>query len=262
MSFLDDLFDLGKSALGFLTGNSTGSSLARTALLGLAINKLSESAIKDTERKSGVTTTTAPDTGVRIQVRPDVNNKIPVLYGTGFVPGIISDAEMSADRQTMYYVITISERTGTKLSDNQPSAYTFLDVYRNDQRIVFKTNDSCTVDYAIDRDGNVDTSLRDLVKIRVYGGNSLSPMTPQNYSATVTTTAYDAVPSWTSSHAMTNLIFAVVEVRYARDKNSNDLGNLVFHIRNTMTRPGDCIYDYMTNTRYGAGIPAAEIFDE
>jgi hypothetical protein len=32
-----------------------------------------------------------------------------------------------------------------------------------------------------------------------------------------------------------------------------------FKIQNSMTLPGDCIYDYMTNTRYGAGIDPAEI---
>jgi hypothetical protein len=26
-----------------------------------------------------------------------------------------------------------------------------------------------------------------------------------------------------------------------------------------MNKPGDVLYDYMTNERYGAGIPAAEI---
>jgi hypothetical protein len=26
-----------------------------------------------------------------------------------------------------------------------------------------------------------------------------------------------------------------------------------------MTLPGDCVFDYMTNTRYGAGIPKEEI---
>jgi hypothetical protein len=29
-----------------------------------------------------------------------------------------------------------------------------------------------------------------------------------------------------------------------------------------MTQPGDCLLDYMTNTRYGAGIAAQEIRSE
>ena len=32
-----------------------------------------------------------------------------------------------------------------------------------------------------------------------------------------------------------------------------------FHVTNSMTQPGDCIYDYMTNEMYGAGIDPAEI---
>jgi hypothetical protein len=58
---------------------------------------------------------------------------------------------------------------------------------------------------------------------------------------------------------MNDLIFAVVKVDYNREKNVTGIGDLLFHVDNTMKLPGDVLYDYMTNTRYGAGITATEI---
>ena len=258
MSFLDDLFDIGKSAVTYLSGNSLGSALARTAVLGLVVNKLSNSANKD----NSPGTTTTPDPGDRIQVKPSVDNKIPVLYGKGFVPGIISYAEMSEDRQTMWYAVTISEKTGTKLSDGLSSSYIFHDVYWNDQRIVFRDSDHATVNYAIDRDGNVDTSLKDRVKIYFYAGNSTSYVVPENYTLVDAPNAYDIIPGWTTSHQMNDLLFAVIQINYASGQGANQLGNLIFEITNSMSMPGDVMLDYMTSTRYGAGIPQSEIFDE
>jgi 1-deoxy-D-xylulose 5-phosphate reductoisomerase len=60
---------------------------------------------------------------------------------------------------------------------------------------------------------------------------------------------------------MNNLVFAIVEVTYNKTKNVTSLPNMSFAIQNSMTMPGDCLWDYMTNTRYGAGIPASEIKD-
>ena len=69
------------------------------------------------------------------------------------------------------------------------------------------------------------------------------------------------MPNWASAtHAMNDLLFAVVRVDYNRDKNVTGLGDMLFHIQNNMYLPGDCLYDYMTNTRYGAGISASEIY--
>jgi hypothetical protein len=59
---------------------------------------------------------------------------------------------------------------------------------------------------------------------------------------------------------MGDLVFAVVEVNFNRDKNITQAPqSMKFHISNTMNQPGDCLYDYMTNTRYGAGIDAGAI---
>ena len=256
MSFLSGILDFGKSAVKAFSGSSIASTLLKTVGIGLIVNQLSKSAIKD--NNLGVTAANI-DQGVRLQIDPNAESKIPVLYGTAFFGANITDAQMTNNNKTMYFCLTLSEKTGTKLSDGQPSDFIFKDVYWNDQRLVFKA-DGITADYAVDRSGNIDRSVSDLVRVYCYKGNSSTPATIENYATPNTTKAYEIMPTWTSStHIMSDLVFAIVRVDYNRDKNVTALGNTIFHIENTMKLPGDCLYDYMTNTRYGAGIDPAEI---
>lgn len=54
------------------------------------------------------------DPGVRQQLSPSTEHKIPVLYGSAFVNGIITDARISSDNKTMTYVFTIAETTNQR----------------------------------------------------------------------------------------------------------------------------------------------------
>lgn len=199
------------------------------------------------------------DAGVREQVKASTDNNVPVLYGTAFFGGIVTDAQMTNSNKTMWYCLTLSEKTGNLLSTGSASQYLFKDVYWNKQRIIFKA-DGQTVDYTVDADGNQDISLRDQVKVYCYAGNSSTPSIPEGYTNTSTTQAYNLMPNWASgTHNMNDLIFALVRVDYNREKNVTGLGEVVFEIQNSMKLPGDVLYDYMTNTRYGAGIAQAEI---
>jgi hypothetical protein len=58
---------------------------------------------------------------------------------------------------------------------------------------------------------------------------------------------------------MSNLVFALVRVDYNREKNVTGLANTIFNVSNTMFQPGDVVYDYLTNTTYGAGIASGDI---
>jgi hypothetical protein len=260
MSWLDDIVDIGKSAYGFITGNSTGGRLAKLALTGFALSSISKSVTKSSN-PAATSITNTPDRGVRLQVDPDTQHKIPVVYGNAYLGGIITDAQLADENKTMYYAITICEQTGTKLSDDLPSAITFEDIYWNDQRLVFKS-DGITVNYSVDRDSNIDYSLQNQVQLYCYSGSSTQPVVPDNYSATGLAAAYDIMPDWTSSYTMNDTVFVIVKVVYNKEKNVSGLGDIKFHLSNSMTQPGDCLLDYMTNTRYGAGIPNSEIFDE
>ena len=251
MSWLSGITDIGKK----LFSNNLAGTLVKTAVLGYLINRLRRNALKDNAPKNENI-----DGGVRLQIPPASDTKIPVLYGTAFTSGIITDAVMSNNNKRMTYCLTISEKTGTLLSTSAASAYVFKNIYWNDQRIVFKA-DGFTVDYTLDREGNQDISLRDLVKVYCYAGNSSTPSVPENYTNATYPNAYTVMPGWAlATHIMTNLIFVVIEVNYNREKNVTGIGEMKFHIQNSMNKPGDVMYDYLTNTRYGAGIDSAEVY--
>lgn len=249
MSFLTDV-------VTFFKGNTLASSVVKVVALSYIAKKMAQNS---TPANNTGDTTANIDQGVRLQVPPAANNKVPVLYGAAHFGGIITDAVMTNTNKTMFYALTLSEKTGVKLSDSQPSAYTFKDVYWNNQRVIFK-DDAITVDYTVDAAGNQDRSLDGQVKFYFYAGNSSTPSIPENYSTSTTYAAYDVMPNWTSStHTMSDLLFSIVRVDYNREKNVTGLGDVSFHVENSMKLPGDCLYDYMTNTRYGAGIDPTEI---
>lgn len=260
MSILDDIIGIGRQAVDFLGSNSVASNLVKTALIGYASRKVNDS-INRENQKPAATRTPEIDPGVRLQIQPDTAAKIPLVYGTAQLSGIISDAELTADRLDMYVCFTICELTGVKLSDSVQSAFTFGRLYVNDQRVVFDSN-GYTVLYTVDREGNVDRSLAGLVDIRLWAGGSAASynVAPAGYSLASTVDADTVMPSWVSTDDMSELIFAICRFRYDRDKGLTRIPTVRFQVTNTMTKPGDVVYDYMTNTRYGAGIPAGDIF--
>ena len=260
MSFLDDIVGGAKDLFGGIFGGGSGmvGSLISAAVTGFALNKVSQSVNKENESPPP---TVEIDTGVRLQVDPSADQKIPVLYGTAVFGGIITEAVLSTDAKTMYYVLTLSERTGTKISDDQASEYQFKNIYWDDNRIVFNS-DGITAAYTIDRDGNIDYNIANQVRVYCYAGSSTTPVVPVGYTNGSLPAAYSVVPNWTANHTMSDLVFAVVRIDYNRDRGITGMPNMMFNIENSMTLPGDCLYDYMTNTRYGAGVPTQEIFGE
>ena len=103
------------------------------------------------------------DQGVRVQLPPNTETKIPVVYGTAFQQGIITDARISDDNQTMTYVITLSEKTDT-------GNWSVGDIYWNDQRLNFY-NDGYTVQSST-VGGTTSTNFDNLVKVYVWAGGS------------------------------------------------------------------------------------------
>lgn len=72
------------------------------------------------------------------QQPPASDNKLPVVYGTGWVGGIVTDLSITADNQVMYYVLALSECT------QSPDTITFGDVFFGGKKCVFFTNTSVT----------------------------------------------------------------------------------------------------------------------
>lgn len=270
MSFLDDIVNVGSSVWDWATGNSTSAGVARAAALGYMLKEVQASINKDNERprsSSGTGTSTLDqDYGVREQIDPDTSNVIPVVYGEAFLSGSIVDAVMTDNNQTMWYCIVLCEKTGILMStldeQNNTATDSFISIeglYWNGSQITFQA-DGVTAESLTDPDGNTSNDVSGLIKVWLYNNGSRSPVRFSGYNQPETAyNAYDIFPDWTSSHTMDKLVFGIVKVTYNKVKNVTGLGTLEFKVRNTLTQPGDVIYDYLTNSIYGAGISAEEI---
>lgn len=261
MSWFDDLIDLGSSAFKWFTGNSLGAQVARTAVTGYTLRQVNNSINKDQKTDQQK----EQDRGVRLQVDPNPDQKIPVVYGRAALGGIVTDATIANSNQTMYYCLTLCEVTGNlNLGAGAASQITIKEIYWNNQKLVFYSsgaNAGYVVEKAIDDAGNENTDIAGQMQIFLYNDGSESPTLPYGYTNATTYDAWDIMPNWgTATQEMSNLVFAIVRVDYSKEKNITSLGDLTFVLENTMNQAGDCLYDYMTNTRYGAGIDPAEIY--
>jgi len=249
MSFIDSIVTYGKKALGFVTGDSIGGTLARTALLGYALNRVLKSANKGNDQ---------PDPGTEIIIDPDTEHSVPVLYGTAYVPGKITDAYLEPGNKNMWICLTLCEKTGN-LINGTASAITFNEVYIDNFRLGFKS-DGVTVDNIFDDNGNSSNVWSGLIKVYPFFGNSTTPTIIQGNSAQNSLNAYDLMPHWTSTDTMNDLVFCLIKFTYNKKQKLTTVGkDIKFKLSNTMTKPGDVINDYLQNTRYGAGVPSGEI---
>jgi hypothetical protein len=248
MSFIDSIVGFGKKVFG---GNSIGSSLARTALLGYALNRVSKNIAKANQPK---------DRGSQIAIDPDTEFSVPVLYGTAFVSGRITDAVMAANNFEMWVCVTLCEKTGN-LIDGTPSAISFEEMYIDNMRIGFRS-DGVTVETIWDDSGNSSNQWDGLISVYPFNGGSTSPTTFTTESTGNSANAYDIMPNWSSTDTMNDLVFCIIRFRYSSEqtKKLTSIGrDIKFKLSNTMTQPGDCMNDYLQNARYGAGISSAEI---
>jgi len=256
---------LATTVAGYIGVTSTiGVLLVRTAVSALVSYALNRSISKNQQQ-------TGFDAGSRQMLSPATNHKIPVVYGSAYLGGAITDAQLVNDNKTMWVCLTISETTGALFETGSASTYTFNECYRNADRLIFQA-DGITVDHSEDSDGNSDDSMRGLIKIYMYAGSGASAkqLTPALASCVSTPTispvnAWSIFPSWTAPASpalnsnMSDLVFALVRVDYNRDQNVTAIGDFQFNIINSMGKSGDVIFDYATNTRYGAGIRLREI---
>lgn len=233
---------LGSAGLAFVTSViATGLAYATSRLLGT----------------TGGSGGTQQDPGVRIQFPPATNNKVPVVYGTANTKGIITDARISNENRTMTYVLVLCEKT-------QTGTFTIGNIYWNDALLVFDTDNSEShiVRSSIDQNGNGDsnTNYDGLIRIRVYAGNTgqyYQIFPPQSTGNTVN--ARTLLNEADSNYILTDLVFAVIQTDYSSEKGITGLGQVTFQVTNSLSNPGLVWYDYMTSSRYGAGIPAAQI---
>lgn len=229
------------------------------AVTAFAINMVAASIISKSLGPSGPNTNDATQNpGSRSQVPPAGDNKVPVVYGSAYLGGIITDLSITSDNQKMFYVLTLAEVTNTE-TGGTPDTYTFGDVYWGGKKCVFDSTDEYKVVGLLDEStGITDTTVDGKMNIYLFNNGSSS-------GVNTTLSAIDIMNStgltytWDSTKLMSNAAFAIIELTYNRDANITGIQQTRFQISNSRYKPGDCFSDYWQSQRYGAGLSLDEI---
>lgn len=196
----------------------------------------------------------SPNPGNRQQLPPATDNKLPVIYGTAWTGGIVTDLSISSDNQQIYYVIALCEVT-----NNGADTITFGDVYWGGKKVSFDPVDQYKVVSLTDEStGAVDVTVAGKMEIYFYSNGSSSPVNSSQTAIQVMQTP-GLVYVWDSTKLMTNCAFAIVHLSYNSDAGTTGLQQTKFQLTNSRTKPGDCFLDYLTNDVYGAAIPVDQI---
>ncbi len=194
------------------------------------------------------------DPGVKIQLPPATDNKVPRFYGRNFAGGIIVDAAISNQNKTMTYAIVISEYNSNDL-------WTINKIYRSDAELVFGSGSSGhIVQSLIDPNATTTTTVTGKMRCRVWaGGSGSANQIFPNPATSTPANAYDMFPGWTSSNTMSDLVFAIFEMDYDSENGLTGLDAITFDINNALNEPSNVLLDYLQSERYGANISSTLI---
>lgn len=194
--------------------------------------------------------------GNRVQLSPATDNKIPVVYGTAFMKGIVTDAKISTDQKKMWYVLTFSEA----MDSDSVGTLSFGDIYWGDKKLTFKESNTTEVYSWTNSDGTTETQPDGLIHMYLYRDGSDKPInTTQKAYQVLANSSIAEANRWDSSKKMSKLVFAIVEIEYNQEKAITSLPEITAVITNTLNKPGSVIKDYLTNTRYGAGLALSAV---
>lgn len=201
------------------------------------------------------------DSGVRQQVPPSSTNSIPVVYGDAWMGGTFVDAVLTTDQQAMYYVMAISN-----ISPNGQFTYDTTKFYYGDRLITFDGTDPTKVVSLTDGAGNVDTKVSGNLYINLYTSTAAGTITNVTGTAPSTFMGGGDIAAglrWTGTRQMNGLAFAIVKLIYNRDAGTTSLQPITFKVKHALNgtglaKPGDVLYDYLTQT-YGGAVTAANV---
>ena len=244
---------LATQLLGFVAG--TFSYAAATFAINFAVSYV-------VTRVFGSKPPQSQDTGARQQVPPANNNSIPVVYGDAWLGGTFVDAVLSTDQKTMYYVLAISS-----ISSDASATFSFdrTKFYYGDRLVTFDNTDLTKVVSLTDGASppNVDDKISGKLYISLYTSTNAGVITAVNGTAPNVTMGGADIPvalRWPASgRQMNGLAFAIVKLNYNSDAGTVGLQPITFYCKHypkggSVAKPGDVWYDYMTDTRYGAGM--------
>jgi hypothetical protein len=257
MAFFTAMFTAAATAIGFAAGTAATigavAAFATRTLLTIGISKL-------IANRAGGKATGAQDAGARVQLPPATDNKLPVVYGSAYVSPTITDAKISTDQTTMWYVCALAEVTDTTVG----SAYTYGNIYYDGRLVTFDGTDPAKVISLTNNSvtpSQVDTKVNGNLYIYLFTNGSSSGVNTGGQSAItiLQNSAIAAGDRWTATDLMSNCAFAIVKVIYNQDAGTTNLGSLTTQLTNSLYQPGSVIKDYLLNTRYGCAIPLSKI---
>lgn len=262
MSFIDNIsttvikfrevFDLIQDVLGVKNQQDTMAvdNYQATSVTTANIIKESDDTTQVQEKKTVEAT--------RIQVSPNTEYKIPVLYGRAAFSGTITDVCLTSTGYELQFAVTLAMATGTQI-DGTASSYEFFNVYIDDQKVNFQSDGQLAASLT-DTEGNVNTDYANKIGVYLYANGSANHILPVGFETSGTAVdARNVFQTWTPSHTMTGLVFAIVRIAWDPDLQLDRVPTVKFDIGNSLTQPGDVLYDYMTNGVYGCGIAEANI---
>ena len=201
-----------------------------------------------------------PNPGNRQQIPPATDNKLPIIYGSSYVGGIVIDLSISNNNQQIYYVMALSEVTNSEYG-NTADVFSFGDVYWGGKKVIFSTvvGQTYKVTGLLDEStGITDTTVAGLMEFYFYRNGSSTP-TNSSLSAITVMSDTNLVYKWDATKLMTNCAFVILKLTYSTNANITGLQQTKFQVNNPRTLPGDCFLDYLRSTRYGAALPLASI---
>jgi hypothetical protein len=230
---------------------------AQAAMAAFAINLIASTIISKAFAPN-IDTPQSSNPGNRTQVPPAGDNKLPVIYGSAYVGGVITDLSITDDNQNLYYVLSLAEVTNTE-TGGTPDTFTFGDIYFGGKKCIFDVSDPTRIVALLDESTGVqETNVNGNLFMYLYRNGSSSGV---NTALTAIQVMQDSslTYQWDASKLMSNCAFAILKITYNSEANLTGIQQTKFQLTNSRHAPGDCFYDYLTSTRYGAAVPVAGV---
>jgi hypothetical protein len=237
-------------------GTSLVAKFALSAVLSFGVSKLLGNRV-------GSKAAGAESNGARIQLPPGTNNKLPVTYGTAFLGSATTDAKISTDQKTMWFVQAVTE-----VPDG--ATITFNQIYYDNKLVTFGTNGAvASLTNNAQGSPQVDTKVANKIFIYLFPNGSSSGVNTGGLTANqiLSDASIPASQRWNGpiytsggqSPTMSNTAFMIIKLIYDEQAGVTGLGTLTAKVTCSITKPGAAILDYMRNERYGCAIPLAQI---
>lgn len=189
------------------------------------------------------------DPGVKVQLEPSTDNRLPIYYGSSFLGGIAIDAMIKNQNNTMVYAFAIGEQTDT-------GTFSIGDVYRGDSKLNFGSGASSHIVQSItDPNGTASNDVAGKMRLRVYAGNTHA--NAQIFPSTGTPVDADTMfTNWSSdpNKIGNNTVISIFEVDYDPENGLTGLGTISYELTNSLKNPANVLLDYLKNDRYGCGL--------